>query len=644
MSIFEHQRIEIWNQVQHPYKHTLTDFAYANSALPGVTNTQSAMDWIIGVLYPNQKASVATPAALPASGNTLYDYRVVLNDGDGKSSAYRWEQREGDSVAKWYKIYDMDFGAGSILASAIESYQDLFVQKFGNDDRDSAGAVVTDAILAGQHIWGGKTASYNLTLHANMGDGTGAQTGFIQFADQIRPTSDDALDLGTASLRMRKSFWGSGAVGAPSIAIGGATSGIYSSGTNKLSFSSNGTLALDFDANQNFILGSSNSTIGLINGRVKVQSGSAVYALLLGADFGANTLTNNTIKEGLLAVPNYANGSPGATAFLMQNGVSTNSLYIGGGSSGATAATDVHFYLGSSISATAGSEVGSIAALGNWTLGLAGTSTIHTINTGDAGSNGTSINLNAGGAGTVFGFTRSATNGVTIVSGGSSISSGGRISLFGSTHSTAASVYSMSDATGVNIRGNSDGTITFGNDSTTVDTFYGGSAGVFGSSLSLKVSTASGGTDSAGIFTLARSVTDGSLAFTGSSAGSTGGVIQLFGNTHATRANVIALSQGGTNVAQFSSGNFQILQAGNGLQVKEGSNAKQGTAALAIGVAVVSNTSVTASSRIMLTSQVDGGTPGFVRVSSRIAGTSFTITSSNALDTSTIAYEIFEPS
>jgi hypothetical protein len=86
-----------------------------------------------------------------------------------------------------------------------------------------------------------------------------------------------------------------------------------------------------------------------------------------------------------------------------------------------------------------------------------------------------------------------------------------------------------------------------------------------------------------------------------------------------------------------------IMTAGKGLQVKEGTGAKSGVATLAGGTATVSNTSVTATSRIQLTSQADGGTPGWLRVSTRTAGTSFTITSSSASDTSTVAYFIVEP-
>ena len=80
-----------------------------------------------------------------------------------------------------------------------------------------------------------------------------------------------------------------------------------------------------------------------------------------------------------------------------------------------------------------------------------------------------------------------------------------------------------------------------------------------------------------------------------------------------------------------------------GLKVAEAANSKQGIAVLVAGTVTVANTSITANSRIFLTSQIDGGTVGFLRVSARVVATSFTITSSSAADTSTVAFEIFEP-
>lgn len=86
-----------------------------------------------------------------------------------------------------------------------------------------------------------------------------------------------------------------------------------------------------------------------------------------------------------------------------------------------------------------------------------------------------------------------------------------------------------------------------------------------------------------------------------------------------------------------------VIGFDSGFSVKEGTNKRMGAAVLVAGVVTVNTTAVTANSRIFLTSQADGGTPGFVRISARVAATSFTITSSNVADTSTIAWLIVEP-
>lgn len=95
-----------------------------------------------------------------------------------------------------------------------------------------------------------------------------------------------------------------------------------------------------------------------------------------------------------------------------------------------------------------------------------------------------------------------------------------------------------------------------------------------------------------------------------------------------------------------SGGQIRQITIGAGYSTAEGSNAKQGVATLVAGTVVVSNTSVTASSRIFLGYQSLGTvtTPKGVGVSARVVGTSFTILSNDATDTSVIAYEIFEPS
>lgn len=95
---------------------------------------------------------------------------------------------------------------------------------------------------------------------------------------------------------------------------------------------------------------------------------------------------------------------------------------------------------------------------------------------------------------------------------------------------------------------------------------------------------------------------------------------------------------------QTFNANIKLGTAGNGLYIKEGSNATMGIATLSGGTVTVSTTKVTASSRIFLC--IDGGTitnVGATYISARTAGTSFTISSTNILDASNVSWVLIEP-
>lgn len=196
----QHHRFAIYNYNQHPYVHDASELAYANGSAPGVTNLKGALDTVYAVLYPQSKPAVANQAALPPAGNTVNDFRVVTDDGDGKAAGYRWEQREGEAAASWHKIADVDWGSDSILQEWEARTQDSFVMRWGYDGIDASGAVVA-GVLAGQQIFGGKTAGSNLTLWPNSGDGAGAVSGYVQFAGNVRPTLDNVVTLGEAAHR-----------------------------------------------------------------------------------------------------------------------------------------------------------------------------------------------------------------------------------------------------------------------------------------------------------------------------------------------------------------------------------------------------------------------------------------------------------
>lgn len=147
---------------------------------------------------------------------------------------------------------------------------------------------------------------------------------------------------------------------------------------------------------------------------------------------------------------------------------------------------------------------------------------------------------------------------------------------------------------------------------------------------------------------LRANATDGIL-----SGRATGDTVNRYGLTAAgtqtwgpggAAAQDITLSRGAANRLDLATSDLSIATAGRGLKVAEGTNAKMGLATLAAGTVTVATTAVTANSRIYLTGQGDtAGTEGWLRVSARVAGTSFTITSSSGTDTSTVAWMIVEP-
>ena len=123
------------------------------------------------------------------------------------------------------------------------------------------------------------------------------------------------------------------------------------------------------------------------------------------------------------------------------------------------------------------------------------------------------------------------------------------------------------------------------------------------------------------------------------------------GSTDVTGSYPLTFAYGATSANNYTygvTGSYSILNLKNdgsvrlrqtgGLIIPEGSNCRMGTSTLASGTVTVSNTSVTTSTRIFLSVQSLGGTEyGAVKVSARVASTSFTITSYRCNNTTTVA-------
>lgn len=89
-------------------------------------------------------------------------------------------------------------------------------------------------------------------------------------------------------------------------------------------------------------------------------------------------------------------------------------------------------------------------------------------------------------------------------------------------------------------------------------------------------------------------------------------------------------------------GNFIAGTLSKGFQIKEGSNARMGTATLVSGTVTIANTTITNNTRIFLTASEVGVITNPIRVTGRSVGTNFTVGTGNPTDTVTFVWELKE--
>lgn len=128
---------------------------------------------------------------------------------------------------------------------------------------------------------------------------------------------------------------------------------------------------------------------------------------------------------------------------------------------------------------------------------------------------------------------------------------------------------------------------------------------------------------------------------------SLGSAACICGTTSTSTAGSVSwrLNSPSTGLLALTFADFSIATVGKGLKVAEGTNARMGTATLTAGSVTISNTTVTANSRFICFPQNIGtiSRPAALGCTARSVGTSFTITSGDASDTSTFMWIIIEP-
>jgi len=297
MGIFDHTRFKVMSQAQHPYKHDVSEFFYSNAAVPGTSNLEDILNYLISVIYPNHIGSYATLAAATAANPTpaTNDYVVVLDDGDGRAAGYVYRSIEG--VSAWKKFYDVDWTTESILGETINRTQYMYVHKYGMTDSDDAGSAI-GGIYAGQRIYGGVLTGQNLTFNANSFN----TTGYVQSDNSIRPTADGTLDLGTTALKWSTLHSGTVKAGTLTATSGSVTDSSGAISFGALNLSTSGTLASGALSVTGAATVSTTLTVNSGGSALLIATGSITSATGAISFDNENLLTTGTLASGVLTI------------------------------------------------------------------------------------------------------------------------------------------------------------------------------------------------------------------------------------------------------------------------------------------------------------------------------------------------------
>ncbi len=386
-----------------------------------------------------------------------------------------------------------------------------------------------------------------------------------------------------------------------------------------------------------------NATIASAAGTSTGSGGNGGQVNVNGGNAGGDNTANQT--GGAVSIQaGQSKGTGSGGSVTVASGTGGTGTGTAGGSGGTT---NINGGTGGAGSATSGQGGGATLKAGSGGNGVGGGNGGQTQVVGGTGGTGSStggtggtVNVTGGSPGGVAGTGGGA---VTIAgAGGTSTGSGGTGGSLTLTSGSANAGDNSVNRVPGNITvtaGVGGGTNTGGQVTISAGTGGIGTAGAGGTGGNEILNAGTGGANA----TLGG--TGGSLQFNagagGASAGTPGpgGIIQFF--TASTTSLLERLRINSTQLL-VTTADVVINTLGNGLQIKSGTNARIGTAILAAGTVTVANTTVTANSRIFLTSNTDGGTPGWLRVSAKVNNTSFTITSSSGTDTSTVAWVIIE--
>ena len=565
------------------------------------------------------KANITGSPAVPTDVSlvaTATNSSAVFRDGSGNTAV---------NTLNASNVYGPATGAASITVqggAAIASGNGGLVNVKGAVG-DSAGGAGGSANIYGGNAGGDNTVDKaGGAVNVYGGDSKGSSTGgaILVKSGQGGPGTGTAGAAGGNTTVQG----GNGGIGS---ATGGNGGGVYLSGGTAAAKdgSAGGSATVQGGNGSSTGSGGNGGTLtinaGSANGDNTVDRGGGSISGSAGNSKGSSVGGNITLTSG--------QGGPG-TGTAGANG---GPIALNGGNGGAGSATSgvggtANLKAGNGGAGVAGgnggvaSLTGGNAGAGSASGGIGGTAAI---NAGDSAA----VAGSAGGAVTI-----NAKNGTSTESGGA----GGNVTITsgvaGGDNTVNRAGGNFQATAGASKGSSTGGTVTITSGAGGLGT---GATGAVGGAIS--VTAGAGG---ANVGTSGAGGTITVAAGLGGASGTPGAGGDILLRAATTTSLQDRLRVRGSGDVEVSNCHLQILTTGYGLKIKSGSNCKTGTATLVAGSVVVSNTTVTANSSIFLTSQSDGGMPGFLRITAKVVGTSFTITSSSVTDTSTVAWMIVE--
>lgn len=587
----------------------------------------------------NATVAITTyPAGAPATlysdnGVTALASNSVLTDEFGQFEFYLPNGRYSRTISK----------AGATTVIDLDAYQvnDLANMEIANGKTFTVNNTITLSAADGASVTLPASGTLATTGATQSWDGEQTFNAAVTVADNLTVTGPTSLTtLATSGNATVGGTLSAATLNLTTVSTSGLATLESASVTNNLGVGGTSTLA---GVTATTLAASGNTTVGgtlgvtgatTLAGTTTTTLSATTLTTSGAATLNSATVTNNATVGGTLSVTGTSTFT-GAAAFPAGATLGGKTITLGGDftTSGAfastftmTGATTLTFPTSGTVLSTGNfalSHIPTTGATNGDVLTLVAGEWAPVAPSGGSGGAGSFTTLDASGA-TTLGSTLGVSGATTL---STTLSAAGDVSL--ATNGGAATyVYigKVASENGIQLYGRGSGSAP--------------RIGAYGLDASITLQISSKLTGSIDFYT--RTFSASAKQFSVVDTFNTANWLTATGNVTGS-APILAAAGSDTNIDIRVTPKGTGMLSTTGLKIDEGSNKRMGTATLTSGTVTVSTTAVTANSRIFLTPQAAAGTPGWLRVSARTAGTSFTVTSSSGSDASMFAWMLVEP-